>query len=49
MKINFIFKKNVSTKFHEILVGSLDHQINRISFPGKIMKKKNNLIQVEYS
>lgn len=46
---NFVFKKNISTKFHEILVGSLDHQINRISFPGKIMKKKNNLVQVEYS
>ena len=46
---NFIFEKNISSNFHEILVGSLDHQINRISFPGKIMKKKNNLIQVEYS
>ena len=41
--------KNISSKFHEILVGSTAHQINRISFPGKIMKKKNNLIQVEYS
>mgnify|MGYP005625710307 FL=1 len=46
---NFVFEKNISSNFHEILVGGLDHQINRISFPGKIMKKKNNLIQVEYS
>jgi protoporphyrinogen oxidase len=46
---NFVFKENISSKFHEILVGSSNHHINRISFPGKIMKKKNNLIQVEYS
>ena len=46
---NFVFEKNISTKFHEILVGSLEHYINRISFPGKIMKMKNNLIQVEFS
>jgi protoporphyrinogen oxidase len=46
---NFVFEKNVSSNFHEILVGSLEHKINRISFPGKMMKKKNNLIQVEYS
>jgi len=46
---NFAFEKNVSSKFHEILVGSMEHHINRISFPGKVMKKKNNLIQVEYS
>ena len=46
---NFVFEKNIKSVFHEILVGSLDHLINRISFPGKIMKNKNNLIQVEYS
>jgi len=46
---NFVFEKNISSKFHEILVGSLEHHINRISFPGKIRKMKNNLIQVEYS
>ena len=46
---NFVFEKNISSKFHEILVGSPNYHINRISFPGKIMKKKNNLIQVEYS
>ena len=46
---NFVFEKNISSKFHEILVGSLEHYINRISFPGKIMKMKNNLIQVEFS
>lgn len=46
---NFVFEKNISSKFHEILVGSLDHHINRISFPGKIMQKNNNLLQVEYS
>ena len=46
---NFVFEKNIFSKFHEILVGSPNYHINRISFPGKIMKKKNNLIQVEYS
>lgn len=46
---NFVFEKDVLSKFHEILVGSVEHKINRISFPGKIMKNKNTLIQVEYS
>jgi protoporphyrinogen oxidase len=46
---NFVFEKNISSKFHEILVGSSEHYINRISFPGKIRKMKNNLIQVEFS
>lgn len=46
---NFVFEKNVNLYFHEILVGSLQHQINRISFPGKIRKKKNNLVQIEFS
>ena len=46
---SFVFDKNVNSKFHEILVGSLEHKINRISFPGKVRKKQNNLIQIEYS
>lgn len=46
---NFVFKKEIKQDFHEILVGSLEHKINRISFPGKIANKKNNLVQVEFS
>ena len=46
---NFVFENSIKSNFHEILVGSLEHKINRISFPGKIMKNKNNLIQVEFA
>ena len=46
---NFILKNEIQTKFHEILVGSNQHMINRISFPGKMSNIKNKLIQVEYS
>ena len=46
---NFVFTKDVNSNLHEILVGSLQHKINRISFPGKIRKNKDNLVQVEYS
>lgn len=46
---NFVFEKEIKQDFHEILVGSLEHKINRISFPGKIGNKKNNLIQIEFS
>ena len=46
---NFVFEKEIKLNFHEILVGSLEHKINRISFPGKIRSKKNNLIQNEFS
>ena len=46
---NFILKNKIKNKFHEILVGSNQHMINRISFPGKIANVNNKLIQVEYS
>ena len=46
---NFVFEKAIKLNFHEILVGSLEHKINRISFPGKIRNKKNNLVQIEFS
>ena len=46
---NFVFEKEINLNFHEILVGSLQHKINRISFPGKIRNKKNNLVQIEFS
>lgn len=46
---NFVFEKKLSVPYHEILVGSLEHKINRISFPGRIAKNTNNLIQVEFS
>ena len=46
---NFVLKNKIKSRFHEILVGSYQHKINRISFPGKIANKNNKLIQVEYS
>jgi protoporphyrinogen oxidase len=46
---NFILKNEIKSEFHEILVGSSRHMINRISFPGKIANTNNKLIQVEYS
>jgi protoporphyrinogen oxidase len=46
---NFVFKNKINSIFHEILVGSKNHKINRISFPGKISKNQNNLIQVEFA
>ena len=46
---NFVLKNKIKSRFHEILVGSNQHKINRISFPGKIANNNNKLIQVEYS
>lgn len=46
---NFVFNKEIKCNYHEILVGSTNHLINRISFPGKIACKKNNLVQVEFN
>ena len=46
---NFVLKNKIKSSFHEILVGSNQHKINRISFPGKIANNNNKLIQVEYS
>ncbi len=45
---NFVFKEEIQNDFHEILVGSSKHLINRISFPGKISHRKDNLLQVEF-
>jgi protoporphyrinogen oxidase len=45
---SFAFDKEVCDQYHELLVGSLDYPVNRISFPGKIRQEKNNLIQVEF-
>lgn len=45
---NFEFRNELPDRYHEILVGSSSHLINRISFPGKIAGKKNTLLQVEY-
>jgi protoporphyrinogen oxidase len=46
---NFVLNNEIKSEFHEILVGSKQHMINRISFPGKIANNNNKLIQVEYS
>ena len=45
---NFVFKQEVQSDFHEILVGSSKHLINRISFPGKIAYRRDNLLQIEF-
>ena len=46
---SYAFREELPFHFHEILVGDKNIPINRISLPGKIGQKKNNLIQVEYS
>lgn len=45
---SFAFEKPINSEYHEILVGSLEHKINRISLPGRISQKTDNLIQVEF-
>ena len=45
---NFVFKQEIQSDYHEILVGSLKHLINRISFPGKIAFRTDNLLQIEF-
>ncbi len=45
---NFEFEHELSGEFHEILVGSTQHRINRITFPGKLSKTQNRTVQVEF-
>lgn len=45
---NFVFDQDVKNDYHEILVGSSKHLINRISFPGKIASRANNILQIEF-
>lgn len=45
---SFAFENDFDCEHQEILVGSLKHRINRISFPGTLSGKRNNLIQVEF-
>lgn len=45
---NFKLKTDKKSDWHEILVGSKNHLINRICFPGKLQNKENNLVQVEF-
>ncbi len=45
---SYAFDEELPFHFHEILVGDKDIPINRISFPGKIGGRKNNLVQLEY-
>jgi hypothetical protein len=45
---SFRLKDDLSQPYHEILVGDINHDINRISFPGYMRSEKNNLIQVEF-
>lgn len=45
---NFVFEQELQSDYHEILVGSTKHLINRISFPGKIALQTDNLLQTEF-
>ena len=45
---SFVFDKEVNSTHHELLVGDRKIQANRISFPGLIGQRKNNLVQLEY-
>ena len=44
----FTFEKPVDDRFHELLVGSKKHLLNKINFPGLIAAKENNRVQLEY-
>ncbi len=46
---SYAFENELPFQFHEILVGEKDVPINRISFPGAIAGKKNNLVQIEFA
>ena len=45
---SFVLQNKMQHQFHEILVGSTSHKINRISFPGLIGGHENKQIQVEF-
>lgn len=45
---NFAFREEVPSDYHEILVGSRAHLINRIGFPRLLSGERNDLLQVEY-
>lgn len=45
---SFVFDKEIATDHDEILVGSLQHPINRLSFPGLINGSGHPQIQVEF-
>ena len=45
---SFAYGAEVLGDYHEILVGSKEYPVNRISFPGKLQRSANNLIQMEY-
>ncbi len=45
---NFAFTETLESEYHEILVGSRAHLINRIGFPGRLSGGRNNLLQVEF-
>jgi protoporphyrinogen oxidase len=45
---NCTFSNPIQIDLHEILVGSIEHKINRISFPGNIQQRENLQIQIEF-
>jgi|SaaInlStandDraft_5_1057022.scaffolds.fasta_scaffold04463_7 protoporphyrinogen oxidase len=45
---SFVVENEIQHQYHEILVGSSEHNINRISFPGLIGQRENKQVQVEF-
>ena len=45
---SFVVEDIIQHQYHEVLVGSTNHKINRISFPGLIGGRENKQIQVEF-
>ena len=45
---NFAFAKPTGCPYHEIIVGSLQHKINRVAFPAKMPGKPDTLVQAEF-
>ena len=46
---SFVYDSDVLCDYHEILVAAPELHIDRVSFPGKMAGKRNNLVQVEFS
>ena len=45
---SFVFDSELESAYHEILVGSLEHSISRISFPGLMAGRTSKTVQVEF-
>jgi hypothetical protein len=46
---SFEFSRPLDCSYHELIFGTPQHFINRMSFPGKISRTADNLVQLEFS